>query len=262
MAYKNLVVEKESGYVVAAINHPPANALGQGILMDLNTLLDESLEDSEIRAIVLTGTGEKLFSAGADINEFDSVKAGNKTEGNRPKVEGNDVFSKIENYPKPVIAAMQGSAYGGGTEISLACHFRILADTAKVGLPEVRLGIIPGWGGTQRLPRLIGKTKALEMMLTGDPLSSADALSFGLVNKVVPASQVLAEAKALAARLAQGAPVAISGIMKAVTKGLQTTIEEGIKIEKACSVVVSASEDAKEGPKAFLEKRKPNFHGK
>lgn len=261
MAYTKLVVKKEIGYVVAAINHPPANALGQGVLMDLNTLLDESLEDPEIRVIVLTGTGEKLFSAGADITEFDSVQAGNKPKENNPKIEGNDVFLKIENYPKPVIAALQGSAYGGGTEISLACHFRILADAAKVGLPEVKLGIMPGWGGTQRLPRLIGKTKALEMMLTGDPLSSAEALSFGLVNKVVPASQVLAEAKALAARLAQGAPVAIRGIMEAVTKGLETTTEEGIKIEDAASAVVSASEDAKEGPRAFLDKRKANFQG-
>ncbi|WEX79667.1 enoyl-CoA hydratase-related protein (plasmid) [Sinorhizobium numidicum] len=261
MVYTKLAVETENGYVVAAINHPPANALGQKVLFDLNTLLDESLEDPEIRAIVLTGTGEKLFSAGADITEFDSVQAGDKPNQINPKIEGNDVFSKIENYPKPVIAAIQGSAYGGGTEISLACHFRILADTAKVALPEVKLGIMPGWGGTQRLPRLIGKTKALEMMLTGDPLSSAEAFSFGLVNKVVPASQVLAEAKALAARLAQGAPVAIRGILKAVTKGLETTIDEGIKIEDAASVVVSASEDAKEGPRAFLEKRKANFRG-
>ncbi|ESZ54492.1 3-hydroxybutyryl-CoA dehydrogenase [Mesorhizobium sp. L103C119B0] len=226
--------------------------------MDLNALLDESLEDPEIRVIVLTGSGEKLFSAGADITEF----AGDKPKGNKPKIEGNDVFSKIENYPKPVIAAMQGSAYGGGTEISLACHFRLLADTAKVGLPEVKLGIMPGWGGTQRLPRLIGKTKALEMMLTGDPLNSAEALSFGLVNKVIPAGQVLAEAKALAARLAQGAPVAIREIMKAVTKGLETTTEEGIKIEKAVCAVVDASADATEGPRAFLEKRKANFQGK
>ncbi|MCZ4093099.1 enoyl-CoA hydratase-related protein [Ensifer psoraleae] len=246
---------------MAAINHPPANALAQRVLIDLNTLLDESLEDPEIRVIVLTGTGEKLFSAGADITEFDSVQAGDKPKENNPKIEGNDVFSKIENYPKPVIAAMQGSAYGGGTEISLACHLRILADTAKVGFPEVKLGIMPGWGGTQRLPRLIGKTKALEMMLTGDPLSSAEAFSFGLVNKVVPASQILTEAKALAARLAQGAPVAIRGILKAVTKGLETTIDEGIKIEDAASAVVSASEDAKEGPRAFLEKRRANFQG-
>ncbi|PDT76967.1 enoyl-CoA hydratase-related protein [Sinorhizobium sp. BJ1] len=256
MPYTKLAVEKQNGYVVAAINHPPANALGQRVLIDLNTLLDETLEYPEIRVIVLTGTGEKLFSAGADVTEFNSVQAEDKS-----KIEGNDLFSKIENYPKPVIAAIQGSAYGGGTEIALACHFRILAETAKIGLPEVKLGIMPGWGGTQRLPRLIGKTKALEMLLTGDPLSSEEAFSFGLVNKVVLASQVLPEAMALAARLAQGAPVAIRGILKAVTKGLESTIDEGIKIEDAASAVVSASEDAKEGPRAFLEKRKANFQG-
>lgn len=143
VAYTKLVIEKENGYVVAAINHPPANAIGQAVLVDLNTLLGESLEYPGIRVIVLTGTGEKLFSAGADITEFDSVQAGSEPNGNRPYIEGDVVFSKIENYPKPVIAAMQGGAYGGGTELSLACHLRMLADTAKVGLPEVNWELCP-----------------------------------------------------------------------------------------------------------------------
>lgn len=257
MEYTKLQVERLDGYVVAAINHPPANALGQGVLSDLNTLLDESLNDSEVRAIVITGTGEKLFSAGADITEFAGLQAGGK-----PKINGHDVFLKIENYPKPVIAAIQGSAFGGGNELAMSCHLRILSAAAKIGLPEVKLGIIPGWGGTQRLPRLIGKTKALEVMLTGDPLSAEDALKYGLVNKVVPADAVLTEAKALAARLAKGAPLAIREILKAVTQGLNTTIEEGIKIEQAGSAVVFASEDAKEGSTAFFQKRPPNFKGK
>jgi len=257
MEYRNLVVEKENGYVLAAINYPPANALGQGVLKDINTLLDECLKDSEIRTIVITGTGDKLFSAGADISEFASMQAGIK-----PEIEGHDVFLKIEKYPKPVIAAIQGSAFGGGNELALACHLRILSDLAKIGLPEVNLGIIPGWGGTQRLPRLIGKTKALEIMLTGQPLSAEEALNCGLVNKVVPAEQVLPEAKALAARLAQGAPIAIREILKAVTEGMETTIDEGIKIEKAGLNVALASEDGKEGPKAFFEKRRANFQGK
>lgn len=257
MEYTKLLVEKENGYVVAAINNPPANALGQGVLSDLNTLLDECLGDDGVRAIVLTGSGEKLFSAGADITEFASLQAGNV-----PKISGHDVFLKIENYPKPVIAAIQGSAFGGGTELALACHLRILSASAKMGLPEVKLGIIPGWGGTQRLPRLIGKTKALEIMLTGEPMSADEALSYRLVNKVVPAGAVLPEAKALAARLAQGAPLAIREILKAVTRGLNTTIEEGIKIEQAGSAVVFASEDAKEGSTAFFQKRPPNFKGR
>jgi enoyl-CoA hydratase len=257
MEYTKLVVEKENGYVVAAINNPPANALGQGVLRDLNNLLDVCLGDDEVRAIVITGTGEKLFSAGADISEFASIQA-----GNTPKISGHDVFLKIENYPKPVIAAIQGSAFGGGNELAMSCHLRILSASAKIGLPEVKLGIIPGWGGTQRLPRLIGKTKALEVMLTGDPLSAEEALSYGLVNKVVPAGQVLSEAKALAARLAKGAPIAIREILKAVTRGLDTTIEEGIKIEQAGSAVVFASEDAKEGATAFFQKRPPDFKGR
>ncbi|SHF30759.1 enoyl-CoA hydratase [Desulfofundulus australicus DSM 11792] len=257
MEYTKLTVEKQDGYVVAAINNPPANALSQAVLAELNSLLDECLNDDEVRVIVLTGTGEKLFSAGADIKEFASIRAGNK-----PRISGHDVFLKIENYPKPVIAAMQGSAFGGGNELAMSCHLRILSASAKVGLPEVKLGIIPGWGGTQRLPRLIGKTKALEVMLTGDPLTAEEALQYGLVNKVVPAEQVLPEARALAARLAKGAPIAMREILMAVTRGLNTSLEEGIKIEQAGSAVVFASEDAREGATAFLEKRPPNFKGR
>lgn len=257
MEYTKLNVTREDGYIVAAINNPPANALGQPVLGDLNNLLDECLTDDTVRAIVITGTGEKLFSAGADIKEFGSIQGGNK-----PKINGHDVFLKIENYPKPVIAALQGSAFGGGNELAMSCHLRIMAESAKVGLPEVKLGIIPGWGGTQRLPRLIGKTRALELILTGDPLSAEQALNYGLVNKVVPADQVLEEAKKLASRLAKGAPLAIAQILKAVTQGLNTTIEEGIKIEQAGSAIVFASEDAKEGSMAFLQKRQPNFKGK
>lgn len=257
MEYTKLIVEKQDGYVVAAINHPPVNALGQPVLAELNNLLDECLNDNEVRAIVITGSGEKLFSAGADITKFASIQT-----GSRPKINGHDVFLKIENYPKPVIAAIQGSAFGGGNELAMSCHLRILSAGSKIGLPEVKLGIIPGWGGTQRLPRLIGTTRALEVMLTGEPLSAEEALSYGLVNKVVPADQVLSEAKAMAAKFAKGAPIAIREILKAVTQGLNTTIEEGIKIEQAGSAVVFASEDAKEGGMAFFQKRPPNFKGK
>jgi len=257
MDYTKLLVEKENGYVVATINNPPANAMSQAVLADLNNLLDHCLEDREVRSIVITGSGEKLFCAGADITEFASLQA-----GSRPKIEGNMVFSRIENYPKPVIAAIQGSAFGGGNELAMACHLRILSASAKMGLPEVKLGIIPGWGGTQRLPRLIGKTRAMEMALTGEPLSAAEALDYGLVNKVAPAEAVLAEARALAARLAKGAPLAIEQIIKAITQGLNTTVEEGIKIEGAGSAVVFASQDAREGAMAFFQKRPPDFQGK
>ncbi len=257
MSYKKLTVNKKDDYLVAVIDNPPANALGQLVLGELNKLLDEILDDSSVRAIVITGAGEKLFSAGADITEFAAIQ-----KGNRPKISGNDLFLRIENYPKPIIAAIQGSAYGGGTELAMSCHLRILAAEVKIGLPEVKLGIIPGLGGTQRLPRLIGKTKALEVMLTGEPLSAQEALSFGLVNRVVPAEQVLEEASALAAKLANGAPIAIREILKAVNQGLNTAIDEGIKIEQAGSAVVFSSEDAKEGGLAFFQKRPPRFKGK
>lgn len=257
MEYKKLLVEKEKGYVVAAINNPPANALGQGVLADLNSLLDQCAADDGVRAIVITGAGEKLFSGGADIKEFASIQSGDV-----PKISGHDLFLKIENYPKPIIAALQGSAFGGGNELAMSCHLRIMSEAAKVGLPEVKLGIIPGWGGTQRLPRLIGKTRALFVMLTGEPMTAQEALKYGLVNRVVPADAVLNESKALAARLAKGAPLAIREIMKAVNRGLNTTIEEGIKIEQSGSAVVFASEDAKEGPMAFFQKREPQFKGK
>lgn len=256
--YEKLVVEKENGVVVAAINNPPANAMGQGVLKDLSQLLDECLEDDSVRVIIITGTGEKLFCAGADISEFASIQA-----GNMPKYNGNDIYFRIENYPKVIIAALQGSAYGGGLELACSCHLRIMADNAKVGLPEVKLGIIPGWGGTQRLPRYIGKTRALEMILTGDPITAQEALNYGLINRVAPAGAVVEEAKALAGKLAAGAPIAQREILKAVTKGLEATLEEGVyKIEGAGVAAVFSSEDAREGAMAFFQKRPPEFKGK
>ncbi len=257
MEFTKLVVERENGYVVAAINHPPANAMAQGVLLDLNALLDQCLEDDQVRAIVITGSGEKLFSAGADITEFANYQSGGK-----PQINGNDVYNKIERYPKPIIAAIQGGAFGGGLELAMSCHLRFMSASAQVGLPEVKLGILPGWGGTQRLPRLIGKSKALEMTLTGDFIGAEEALRLGLVSRVYPKEQVLDEAKKFAARLASGAPIAMRAILRAVTEGIETTIEEGIKIEQEGSAACFVSEDAKEGSMAFLQKRPAVFKGK
>ncbi|MDW7673579.1 MAG: enoyl-CoA hydratase-related protein [Bacillota bacterium] len=257
MEYEKLVVEKQDGFIVAALNHPPVNALGQGVLRDINDLLDKCIDDDEVKVIIFTGTGEKLFSAGADITEFANMHAGGK-----PKIKGTDVFAKIEQYPKPIIAALQGSAFGGGFELALSCHLRVMANLAKLGLPEVKLGIIPGWGGTQRLPRLVGKTRALEMALTGEPITSETAFEYGVVNKVVQQDEVISEAKKLAAKLAAGAPVAMAQILKAVNEGMETNLAQGIEIEAAGSAVVFASEDAKEGAMAFAQKRPPNFKGK
>ena len=257
-SYEKLTVEQDGMVVIAAINHPPANSMGQGVLRDLNDLLEKCLVDDGVRAIVITGTGTKLFSAGADITEFADLQG-----GKIPKYDGNEIYFKIENYPKVIIAAMQGGAYGGGLELACCCHLRIMSETATLGLPEVKLGLNPGWGGTQRLPRFIGKTKALELMLTGDFMPSKDALALGLLNKVVPQDQVLETAKALAKKIAAGAPVAQREIMKAVRLGLETNIREGVRvIERDASMALLYTEDFKEGAKAFLEKRPPAFKGR
>jgi enoyl-CoA hydratase/carnithine racemase len=256
--YEKLTVEQDGMVVIAAINHPPANSMGQGVLRDINDLLDRCEKDDGVRVIIFTGTGTKLFSAGADITEFASLQAGNV-----PKYDGNQIYFKIENYPKVIIAAMQGGAYGGGLELACVCHLRIMAEEATLGLPEVKLGLNPGWGGTQRLPRFIGITKALELMLTGDFMPAREAYTLGLLNKVVPAAEVLDTAKKLARRLAGGAPVAQREIMKAVRLGLETSIHDGVtKIEHAASKALQFTEDFKEGAKAFLEKRPPNFKGR
>lgn len=256
--YEKLKVEQDGMVLVAAINHPPANAMGQGVLRDLDDLLNRCENDNGVRVIIITGSGEKLFSAGADITEFASIQAGNV-----PKYNGNKIYFKIENYPKVIIAAMQGGAYGGGLELACCCHLRIMSETASLGLPEVKLGLNPGWGGTQRLPRFIGRTKALELMLTGDFMPAPEALTLGLLNKVVPQDQVLAEAKKLAQRLAAGAPLAQREIMKAVRLGLETNLEKGVlEIEAAAGKALRFSEDFAEGSRAFLEKRPPNFKGK
>lgn len=233
------------------------NSINSGLLEELNDILDKLTQSQEARVLVITGAGEKAFSAGADITEFAEIRA-----GKRRAVNVHDLFFKIENYSKPVIAAINGYALGGGCELAMSCHLRIAAQEAKIGLPEVRLGIIPGWGGTQRLPRLIGKAKALELMLTGDHISAEEAMRLGLVNKVVPRAEVMDEARKLAGRLASGAPLAMQAILRAVTKGLEVPIEEGIKFEREGVALVFSSEDAKEGSKAFLEKRAPVFLGR
>lgn len=257
-AYEKLTVEQDGMVVVAAINHPPANAMAQGVLRDLNDLLDQCEKDENVRVLIITGTGSKCFSAGADITEFADLQSGKGFQ-----YDGNEIYFKIENYPKVVIAAIQGLALGGGLELACACHLRIMAEEAVVGLPEVKLGLTPGWGGTQRLPRYIGKAKAMELTLTGDFLPAKDALALGLLNKVVPGAEVLATAKKLAKKLAGGAPVAQREIMKAIRLGLETNLHDGItRVEKAAFQALLFTEDFKEGAKAFLEKRPANFKGR
>lgn len=257
MEYKNIIFDLAEKVALITLNHPPVNSINSALLEDLSDVLDKLSRDPEARVLVITGAGEKAFSAGADITEFAEIRAGKKRA-----VDVHELFFRIENFPKPVIAAINGYALGGGCELAMSCHLRIAAREAKMGLPEVRLGIIPGWGGTQRLPRLIGKAKALELMLTGDQISAEEALRLGLVNGVVPRAELLGETKKLAGRLAAGAPLAMQAILRAVTKGLEVPITEGINFEKEGSALVFNSEDAKEGSRAFLEKRAPVFTGR
>jgi enoyl-CoA hydratase/carnithine racemase len=257
MAYETLIVEREENIGIITLNRPPANPINLTVLDELEAALNDFGKDKAIRALIITGAGEKSFSAGFD------VKTGGTPEGAKAMEKGQVVFSQIEKYPKPVIAAINGFALGGGCELSMACHFRIIADSEKVfmGQPEINLGIIPGWGGTQRLPRLVGKTKALEMLLLATRVRAAEALSIGLVTKVSKPEELMKDAKELAKALAKRAPIAVQVILDAVTRGLETTTDEGIKIELAGSQRVAKTKDAMEGMIAFIEKREPVFTG-
>lgn len=257
---RQCLVETKNRVLMITINRPPMNTLSRQTLLDIEKVLNEAENDDSIRAVLISGAGEKMFSAGADITEFGSM--GDKEEGNKTLIRMHELFNRIENYPKPVIACINGKALGGGNELQMACHLVVAADSAELGLPEVRLGIIPGYGGTQRLPRLIGRRRALELMLSGDRISAEKALEYGLVNRVVPAEKVREEAFNLAAQLASGAPLAIKGILDSVYRGSEQDLEAGLAVERENSLAVSGSEDAIEGVTAFFSKRPPEFKGK
>ena len=210
-------------------------------------------------AIVITGAGEKSFVAGADINEL-AVQT--PTSGREHALTGQHVFDLIENLGKPVIAAINGYALGGGCELAMACTLRLAADTAKLGQPEIALGLIPGYAGTQRLPRLVGKGKAMEMILTGTPIAADEAQRIGLVNRVVPAANLMTEARALATQLARNAPIAMRYIINAVNKGAEMPFAEACQYEATLFGLVASTDDMNEGTSAFLEKRKPTFKGR
>jgi len=255
MAYETLIVEKEGNIGIITLNRPPANSVNFALLKDLDRALDQFEEDKEVRALIITGAGEKGFSAGFDVTEAArAAEIGNT---------GRAVFSRIERYPKPVVAAINGYALGGGCELTMACHFRVMVSTekAKIGCPEVNLGIIPGWGGTQRMPRLIGKTRAMDMLVLGKRINAPEALNIGLINTVSQPGELMNDAKDLAHRLAKQAPLAVKAILESVTLGLETTLEEGLKVEGKNLNMVSSSKDAIEGITAFLEKREAQFKG-
>jgi enoyl-CoA hydratase len=260
MAFDNLLLERDGAIAIVTINRPKVlNALNSQTVDELRRVMLDVKRDDAVRAIVLTGAGEKSFVAGADINE---LALQTPTGGREHALTGQHVFDLIENLGKPVIAAINGFALGGGCELAMACTLRIAADSARLGQPEINLGLIPGYAGTQRLPRLVGKGKAMEMILTGAPIDAGEAQRIGLVNRVVPAADLMSEARKLAAQLAASAPIALRYIINAVNKGMEMPFAEACQYEATLFGLVASTDDMREGTKAFLEKRKAGFKGK
>ena len=260
MDFANLLLARDGAVAIVTINRPGVlNALNTQTLEDLGRAALDLQRDDAVRAIVLTGAGEKSFVAGADIKEL-AVQT--PTSGREHALTGQRVFDTIENLGKPVIAAINGFALGGGCELAMACTLRIAADTAKIGQPEIALGLLPGYAGTQRLPRLVGKGHAMAMILSGAPITAAEALRIGLVNRVVAAADVMKEARAWAAQLAANAPIAMRYIINAVNKGIEMPFGEACQYEATLFGLVASTEDMREGTSAFLAKRKAEFKGK
>jgi enoyl-CoA hydratase len=257
--FSNILIERDAGVATLTINRPKVlNALNAQTFDELRRALLAFRHDPEVRAVILTGAGDKSFIAGADINEL-SVQS--PTGGRDHALRGQHVLDLIENLGKPVIAAINGYALGGGCEVAMACTIRIAADTARLGQPEINLGIIPGYAGTQRLPRLVGRGRALELLLTGDHISAGEAHRIGLVNRVVAPGELMAEARRIAQALAAKAPIAMRYIIDAVNTGLQMPLAEAQVFEATLFGLVSTTEDMREGTRAFLEKRTAVFKG-
>lgn len=259
MAFETIIVEIEDGIGTVTLNRPEVlNALNSQVFTEVGEACAELGADDSVRVVIITG-GEKVFAAGADIKQLSTLNAVDVAVGNRPSIKAFDI---IENLNKPVIAAIAGYALGGGCELTLVADVRIASEDAQFGLPEIKLGILPGAGGTQRLPRLIGAGKAKEMIFSGDFISAEEALRVGLVNKVVPANQLLVEAKKMAKRFAARGAVAIRLAKTCVNEGLRMDLDMALQYEHKCFSLLFATEDQKEGMQAFAEKRKPNFKGR
>jgi enoyl-CoA hydratase len=261
MAYNHILFEVDAGGVaLVTVNRPEKlNALSGAVIADLHQAFERIAGERGIRAAILTGAGEKAFVAGADIQELAALSSLEAREFAR---RGQQVFRMLETSHKPSVAAVNGFALGGGLELAMACTVRFAAENARMGQPEVKLGIIPGYGGTQRLPRLVGRGRALEMLLAGDPVTAAEAFRIGLVNAVVPQAELLNYSRAWLGKALANAPAALGLVMEAVDVGFNAGIEEGLRFEAAAFAVSAATDDGREGTRAFLEKRKPAFAGK
>lgn len=259
-AEEAVIVRREGSVAIVELNDPPYNRLGMALIDALEAIIEEVDGASEIRAVVLRGSGDKNFSVGADIREFAAAAGG---RGIKDFIEQRlRLIRRIETMRKPVVCMIRGACLGGGLEIALGCHFRIAARGAKIGLPEVELGVVPAWGGTQRLTRMVGRARALEIMLRAQKLSADEALEAGLVTAACEAEGLEATTMALATELSRKAPLAVAGILDAVIQGGPKPLEEGLAREYAALERVTQSEDLQEGVLAFFQKRSPNFKGK
>jgi len=246
----------ENGVATLVLNHPPANTLTLDLLLELEAAFDALAADSVVKAIIVTGTG-RFFIAGADIRVLAGIPS--SREGTEMAMRGQAIFNKIEACPKPVIAAINGVCLGGGLELAMCCHVRLAAEGARLGQPEINLGIIPGFGATQRLSRLIGRSKATEMILTGDLISAQEAKALGLLSQVVPPDDLLRQAQGLARKIASKGQLAVRSALRAIHQGSELGLREGLDLEARLFGELCDSEDKKEGTSAFLEKRQPRF---
>jgi enoyl-CoA hydratase/carnithine racemase len=260
MAYENILLEKKSSIAYVTVNRPKVlNALNMATMEELRSAFHDIKSDANVRVAILTGSGEKAFIAGADISELAKQDA---ITGKEYTHRGQSVLGLIENLGKPVIACINGFALGGGCEIALACTMRLASENSKLGQPEVKLGIIPGYGGSQRLPRLVGKGLATQLLLTGEMITAQEALRIGLVNEVTAPADLIPRAEAIAQKIIANAPLAVQYTLEAVNKGMEMNLKEGLYLEATLFGLSCATEDKKEGTAAFLEKRPAQFKGK
>jgi enoyl-CoA hydratase len=257
---ENVLYEKKGPIAYVTLNRPKVmNALNKATINELKVAFEDARDDSAILGVILTGTGDKAFAAGADIAEISNNTAVEAEEATR---RGQGLTDLIENLGKPVIAAVNGFALGGGCELAMACTIRIAAEKAKLGQPEVKLGVIPGYGGTQRMPRLVGRGRALRLILSGDIIDATEAYRIGLVDEIAPDANLIERAEATLKKIIANAPLSVRYALEAVNKGLETSVAEGLLIEASLFAVCASTADKKEGTSAFLEKRAPKFQGK